>query len=381
MQATPNPTTTAAPPKAQLYTNAATGESVAMVPQDSADSFSMAQYLNAVTSEAAFEHAKALATAYDKACSALIGKNDVQKEGSREFKKKSAWRKLQRHFRINTIVRSIRFVEVNALGSVHNGDRHLTIAEVTVEAVAPWGQVSQAVGACGFDEESEPEERHDRNGNPYMTKGKELSLADMVATAETRATNRAVSNLIAMGEVSAEEINRRNQRGHGEPDDQPHDDSTPRAARGPALGPSEKQSNYIRNLAKASAVSEKRRAEILEKLETAIAEQWPRERVSAFVDQVKSYVDTQQKKAKAKAAKKAPPPAPTATAGGATPSGNAATPDAASASADATKNTTPTSPTASGTTTDDDGPDFETLPRDFDMPGALHDDPDDGLPF
>ena len=38
-----------------------------------------------------------LAAAYDAACTALIGPNDVQVEGNRSFKKKSAWRKLGRH--------------------------------------------------------------------------------------------------------------------------------------------------------------------------------------------------------------------------------------------------------------------------------------------
>lgn len=363
-------TTTATPPKAQMFTNAATGESVAMVPQDSADAFSMEQYLQAVTSEAAFEHAKALAAAYDKACASLIGPNDEQKEGSRSFKKKSAWRKLQRHFRISTFVRNIRFVEVSALGSVHNGDRMLTIAEVTVEAIAPWGQVTQAVGACGFDEESEAEERPStqKPGTTYWTKGKELSLADMVATAETRATNRAVSNLIAMGEVSAEEINRRNSRDSAEGGESPQ----PQRSRG---GPSDKQVAYVRNMASSSVIPDAKRAEILATLDKAVAEQWPRERMSAFVDQVKAYFE----KRKARAAAAAPEGAQAT----ATASAPASTTDAPQRAADATTTTsstgTPATPPTTGTA--DDEPDFETLPRDLDLPAALHDESDDGLPF
>lgn len=199
----------------RTVTDAATGESLALVPQDAADAFSLDAYLSSVTSGRYVEQQQQLAAAYDTACKALIGPNDVQKEGSREFKKKSAWRKLQRHFRINTEIRSIRYVDVVARGSVHSEDRVVTTAEVTVEAIAPWGQRVQAVGACGYDEETLPEQEVDRNGTPVFwesgapkmkSKGKELSLADMVATAETRATNRAISNLIAMGEVSAEEI-------------------------------------------------------------------------------------------------------------------------------------------------------------------------------
>lgn len=124
-----------------------------------------------------------LAAAYDAACTALIGPNDVQVEGTRTFKKKSAWRKLGRHFGIST--------------EVVKADREWLkddfLATVTVRAVAPWGQHTDAVGACCTDEES---------GRRTIT------VADSIATAETRATNRAISNLIAMGEVSAEEMNK-----------------------------------------------------------------------------------------------------------------------------------------------------------------------------
>ena len=67
------------------------------------------------------------------------------------------------------------------------------VATVTVKADAPWGQSSESVGACATDEE---------------TGRRKITIADAIATAETRATNRAVSNLIAMGEVSAEEMSK-----------------------------------------------------------------------------------------------------------------------------------------------------------------------------
>ena len=122
---------------------------------------------------------QALSAAYDTACAALIGPNDVQHEGGRTFKKKSAWRKIARHFGISTAVRT---VQKEWLGDVF-------IATVTVTASAPWGQSSDAVGACADDE---------------ATGRRVITIADAIATAETRATNRAISNLVAMGEVSAE---------------------------------------------------------------------------------------------------------------------------------------------------------------------------------
>jgi hypothetical protein len=137
------------------------------------------QYLHGLNANAAVQ--QQLAAAYDDACRALIGPNDVQKEGNREFKKKSAWRKLARHFGISTRV-------------IHREREWLNddfIASVTVRALAPWGQFAEAEGACCTDEES---------GR------RQISVSDCIATAETRATNRAISNLIAMGEVSADEL-------------------------------------------------------------------------------------------------------------------------------------------------------------------------------
>jgi hypothetical protein len=148
------------------------------------DKKTLTAYLAAIEDPQALELQKRLAGAYDAACRSLIGPNDVQKEGDREFKKKSAWRKLQRYFSISTDV-----VEIT---KEFIGDEFM--ATVTVRASAPWGQTAMAAGSCATDEE----------------KGRRsITMADAVGTAETRATNRAVSNLIAMGEVSAEEIGER----------------------------------------------------------------------------------------------------------------------------------------------------------------------------
>lgn len=153
-----------------------TGEIVALTP-----TYDPRAYLASLSRNDGLAIQKQLAAAYDAACAALIGDNDVQKEGNRSFKKKSAWRKLARYFNISVeIVRVEREVV---------GDHFL--ATVTAKAVAPWGQSYEEVGACGTDE---------------ATGRRTITVADAIATASTRASNRAVSNLIAMGEVSAEEI-------------------------------------------------------------------------------------------------------------------------------------------------------------------------------
>jgi hypothetical protein len=158
----------------------------------------MKQFLSHLSTDEGIKEQQQLSAAYDRACHALIGPNDIQVDGGREFKKKSAWRKLQRHFTISTAVVSVieKFVQNDASESIF-------VAIVTVRAMAPWGQYAEAVGACATDEEL---------GQRVIT------IADALATAETRATNRSVSNLIAMGEVSAEEIQKGNGSARGNTD-------------------------------------------------------------------------------------------------------------------------------------------------------------------
>lgn len=153
------------------------------------DKAALRAYLAVLEDPEALELQNRLAKAYDTACRALIGENDVQKEGGREFKKKSAWRKLGRYFGISTVVmaRDERFLNDVATGE------SVFVATCTVRGTAPWGQSTDATAACATDEE---------------TGRRKITIADAIATAETRASNRATSNLIAMGEVSAEETMR-----------------------------------------------------------------------------------------------------------------------------------------------------------------------------
>lgn len=156
-------------------------EVTALVP---AKPFEMHAYLAAVANDGAIEAQQQLVIAYDRAVRALVGPNDVQRDGGREFKKKSAWRKLARYFGISTtIVRE----------ETHTDTEGHIVSTVIVRATAPWGQHAEAIAKC-----STREKRF----------GKDRSKADhdCPATAQTRASNRAVSDLIAAGEVSAEEM-------------------------------------------------------------------------------------------------------------------------------------------------------------------------------
>lgn len=146
--------------------------------------FEIKQYLQQLRGPVAIERQQQLAAAYDEACRALIGPNDVQKDKGREFKKKSAWRKLARHFGISVLVDP-------ADTQYQRFETGVWLATARAVAVAPWGQRFTDVGACGSDEQ---------------TGRRVITMADAIATAMTRAINRAISNLIAMGEVSAEEM-------------------------------------------------------------------------------------------------------------------------------------------------------------------------------
>lgn len=156
---------------------------------------SMIDYVAAIASPAALHAAKQFANAYNEVCAALIGDDDMQQaERGKFFKKKSAWRKLGRHFGVSTeIVHKERGWETDE----RTGERFY-YAEVHVRGTAPWGQSMVAVGAC------------DTRESRFTGRGAQQAMAkmgnDVLATAETRATNRAISNLIAAGEVSAEEV-------------------------------------------------------------------------------------------------------------------------------------------------------------------------------
>jgi len=104
------------------------------------------------------------------------------------FLKKSGWRKIARAFNL-----SFERVHSRVERDEHGNPER---AEVWIRAVAPNGQYGDGDGYCAADE-----------GRFQSGRGKAKIENDLRATATTRAKNRAVSDLVGMGEVSAEEIN------------------------------------------------------------------------------------------------------------------------------------------------------------------------------
>jgi hypothetical protein len=108
-------------------------------------------------------------------------------EGS--FVKKKGWRKIATAFDLD--VRAIP--GMSRVERDENGNA--VRAEVWVRAVSPAGRVMDGDGYCSADE-------------PRFAgaKGRQKLENDLRATATTRAKNRAISDLVGMGDVSAEEV-------------------------------------------------------------------------------------------------------------------------------------------------------------------------------
>jgi len=123
---------------------------------------------------------------YQRGLQALLVDSDWQTfvdrdRRERKFVKRSGWRKIATWFGLDMYVGEI----------VVDRDEHgrLLRARVTARAVAPNGRVYEDVGACDHTERRFSKPEH-----------------DIIATATTRAHNRATSDLVGMGEVSGEEL-------------------------------------------------------------------------------------------------------------------------------------------------------------------------------
>ena len=105
----------------------------------------------------------------------------------KQFRKKAYWRAVSTAFRLSVeIVSDAEYVD-------ENGGRHWL---ATAKATAPDGRSATGDGSCSASEKT------DRNGRPT----KMATLHNIRAHACTRAKNRAISDLVGFGEVSAEEL-------------------------------------------------------------------------------------------------------------------------------------------------------------------------------
>lgn len=158
---------------------------------------------------------------FDRIKNDLLQKNDLQTIGGNAFITKSGWRKIATAFGVSTNITS-REKEV---------EEGVVTITVTARAEAPNGQAANGVGACSSNESNfmmklEEDTKHVSPGEVSeanagfppnrvllvdgawrgLKKPKEVNFHDLVATAATRAKNRAISDLVGGGDVSAEEL-------------------------------------------------------------------------------------------------------------------------------------------------------------------------------
>jgi hypothetical protein len=128
-------------------------------------------------------------TAYQQTVRATLSPSDWQGSpgGRGSFVKKSGWRKIAKAFGL-----SVTRVDD---GVERDEDGNPVRAWAVYRAAHPNGQTQDGDGYCSVDES-----RFSRSG------GRQKLENDLRATATTRAKNRAISDLVGMGEVSAEEV-------------------------------------------------------------------------------------------------------------------------------------------------------------------------------
>jgi len=120
--------------------------------------------------------------AFQELKSKLLDENDLVQIEGKKYIKRSGWRKIALAFNIST--------EIIEVSREEKDGRY--IVRVKARAIAPNGRVSEEIAVCDSSE---------------FENGKlRASIHNIETKATTRALNRAISNLVGGGEVSAEEI-------------------------------------------------------------------------------------------------------------------------------------------------------------------------------
>lgn len=139
--------------------------------------------------------------AYEDLKKKIVKDSDVQDISGKKFLKKSYWRKIKTFFNLSVSVVSENYV------NLPNGDFAFNFV---MRASAPNGAFADAAGSCTAYDKA----KWDAQTGKFLKKGYKgawevavpNSYHNVRATAETRAFNRCVSNLVGGGEVSAEEV-------------------------------------------------------------------------------------------------------------------------------------------------------------------------------
>ena len=136
---------------------------------------------------------------YEDMKKAIITKSDIQKIGDKDYLKKSYWRKIATFFNLSVEVVSEKEEQIGKTIVWH----------FTCKAIAPNGRFAVGTGSCDAFEKATFKDGKYITWNKFKKIWEDASpnsLHNIRSTAETRATNRAISNLVGGGEVSAEEV-------------------------------------------------------------------------------------------------------------------------------------------------------------------------------
>lgn len=112
-----------------------------------------------------------------------LDKNDTILISGKSYVKRSGWRKIQLAFNISTAI-----VSVERAGEAEGR----LVVRVKARATAPNGRVAEELGVCDYTE--------------FQRGRLEGTLHNVESKAATRAINRAISDLVGGGEISAEEV-------------------------------------------------------------------------------------------------------------------------------------------------------------------------------
>ena len=147
------------------------------------------------------QSAKAFMDNYQEVCKALLDNSDFQKvrmNGKETaFKKKSAWRKIATAFNISDDV----IKEV----IIRDDNYQIISATFHVKATAPNGRSGIGVASCSIFDKINKKDK-EQPSNFELRNRFNNAENDVIGTAHTRAKSRAISDLVGMGEVSAEEL-------------------------------------------------------------------------------------------------------------------------------------------------------------------------------
>lgn len=145
--------------------------------------------------------AKAFMDNYQDVCKALLDTSDFQKVNMNgkqtAFKKKSAWRKIATAFNLSD--------EVIAKEIIRDDNFQIISATFSVKVTAPNGRSGIGVASCSIFDKINKKDK-EQPSNFELRNRFNNAENDVIGTAHTRAKSRAISDLVGMGEVSAEEL-------------------------------------------------------------------------------------------------------------------------------------------------------------------------------